>query len=258
MADETSTTGTESSQESTTATTETASTEAANVTTGGDTSTDTGASDDTTLLGSSTADTGTGDDKGADGKVVEGKAEPKSDTESGIPGSYELKPFKVGEGESAATIEIDSTLLETVTPGLKEAGITQAQLDKLAPVVPAIQEAALKQLNDGFSKTRADWSKQATEDPEIGGAKLDETKLLAAKALDHFGARSEIKDGKETNEFRVLLNESGLGNHPVMLKIFRNVGAAISEDANLVRNTQETSARKSREEINYPNDVPKS
>ena len=57
-----------------------------------------------------------------------------------------------------------------------------------------------------------------------------ETTRLAARARDHYGAPSEIKDGKETNEFRVLLNESGLGNHPVMIRMFRSIGADLSEE----------------------------
>lgn len=258
MADET--TDTATSTETTTATTESAATtETASAAAEGGATSDAGASDDVSIVGSSTADTGAGDTKSEGGKEGESKPTAETDTQPSVPEAYELKPFTVGEGEGASTVEIDASLLETVTPGLKEAGITQEQLEKLAPsVVPAIQEQALKQLNDSYAATVADWAKEAKADPEIGGAKFDESRQLAAKALDHFGAKSEKNDkGEETNPFRKMLNESGLGNHPVMLRMFRNIGASLSESSEFVRNTNETAAKKSREEINYPNDLPK-
>jgi hypothetical protein len=215
-----------------------------------------GQGDDASLLGSATADTGTGDDKGGTGKTE--TAAPAKDDAAGVPEAYELKAFTVGEGDAATEVQIDSGLLETVTPGLKDAGVTQEQLDKLAPLVPAIQEATLKQMNDEFSATRAAWAKQAQDDPEIGGKNFTDTVRLAAAALDHFGARSEIKDGKETNEFRKLLNESGLGNHPVMLRMFRDIGASLGEDGTFVRATAVAEPPKTRAEILYPDDQPKS
>jgi hypothetical protein len=242
----------------TTETSTTSSTETADATATVPTA-DAGEADDTTLLGSATAGEGAGDGESADSK------EPPTPTpapdDSGVPEAYELKAFKVGEGDDATEVHIDSGLLETVTPGLKDAGVTQAQLDKLAPMVPAIQEATIRQMNDNFAATRADWAKQTLDDPEIGGKNLNETRLLAAKALDHFGAKSEIKeiDGKkvETNEFRKLLNESGLGEHPVMIRMFRNIGAAVSEDGTFVRNTIEPETKLSREQRLYPDDQPK-
>lgn len=253
MADQTDTTDT-----STTQTTTDTSTSGGGNDAGGTASTaavDTpGSADDTTALGSAGADTGAGDTK-SDSQAPPSPTPVPDD--AGVPEAYELKSFKVGEGESASEVKIDASLLETVTPGLKEAGVTQAQLDKLAPMVPAIQEASLKQMNDEFAATRADWAKQAKADPEIGGNNWAETIQLAGKALDQFGAKSEIVDGKETNEFRKLLNESGLGEHPVMIRMFRNIGAAASEDSTFTRNTTAVETPKSREERMYPNDQPK-
>jgi hypothetical protein len=123
--------------------------------------------------------------------------------------------------------------------------------------VPEIQTAAVKQMNDEFAKVRADWAKEAQNDPEIGGKNWAETQRLAAKALDHFGARSEIVDGEETNPFRKLLNESGMGNHPVFIRMFRDIGEASSEDGTFVRNNHATEQKLSREQKNYPEDQPK-
>lgn len=257
----TDTTATTTSDTTTGTTTDaTTTTGATDATTDSDTTgdgTSVAASDDATALGSAATNDGTGDDKsgktedGKDGKGDEGKADAPPET-------YELKPFKVGEGDDAAEVQIDTALLETITPTLKEAGLTQAQLDTLAPkVVPAIQEQVLKAQADEFATTRAQWAKEAREDTEIGGKNWKPSLALAAKALDHFGAPSEKNDkGEETNPFRVLLNQSGLGEHRVMVKMFAKIGAAISEDGTFARSEGPT-VKKSREEVLYPDDVPK-
>jgi hypothetical protein len=64
------------------------------------------------------------------------------------------------------------------------------------------------------------WVEQVKADKDIGGDKLDENLGIARKALDHFGT-PELKD---------VLNASGLGNHPAVIKAFVKAGKAISED----------------------------
>lgn len=244
MADETTnTTETETSTETTNVSTETAdatkATPAADQDAGGE---------DASVLGAAATDDGAGDDAGGDDKGKEDSA--ADDAGAAVPERYELKPFTVGEGENATTFEIDSGLLETVTPKLKEAGVSQAQIETLAPaVVPEIQKQVLQQQADAFATTKADWAKAAADDPEIGGKQWKETQVLAARALDHFGA-------PKGSEFRQLLDETGLGNHPVMIKMFRNVGAALSEDPTFAQGDSKIQ-KKSREEELYPEDVPK-
>lgn len=85
------------------------------------------------------------------------------------------------------------------------------------------QDAAQK-LVDQFASTQArrvaDWREQTINDPEIGGPKLDENLAYAAKAREMFGS----------DEFTTLMNMTGLGNHPAVVKAFINIGKAISED----------------------------
>ncbi len=155
-------------------------------------------------------------------------------------------------------VDLDQTLVEKATPLLKDLRLTNDQANKLVGMVPEIQQRTLQALNDDFTATRAGWAKQTREDPEIGGQNLPETISLASRALDKFGAQS-AKDskGNETNEFRALLNDSGLGDHPVMLRMFREIGKLVGEDNGLVRGDQNPQTKKSREEILYPDDVPK-
>jgi hypothetical protein len=64
------------------------------------------------------------------------------------------------------------------------------------------------------------WAEQVNTDQEIGGDKLAENLAVARKAVDAFGSPG-LKD---------LLNSTGLGNHPEVVKAFFKAGKAISED----------------------------
>ena len=142
----------------------------------------------------------------AEGTKTEGEQEKKPE---GAPESYE---FKAPEG-----VQFDDALIGAFSEVAKDLNLPQEQaqkvLDKMAPVMQARQ---LEQLQ----AARADWAESAKTDKEFGGEKLAENLGMAKKALDTFA----------TPELRALLNESGLGNHPEVIRMFYRTGKAISED----------------------------
>ncbi len=219
------------------------------------------AGDDSSSLLGSAADAGTGG-QGADGAAaaadggIDGSGD-GNEAQAEVPETYQLKYEVKGEGDEMVAGDLDPTLVEKATPILKDLKLTNDQANKLVGMVPEIQQRTLQALNDDFTATRAAWAKQTKEDSEIGGRNMAETLSLAGRALDKFGAPS-VKDaqGNETNEFRALLNDSGLGDHPVMLKMFREIGKLVGEDNGLIRSDSNPQSKKSREEILYPDDVP--
>lgn len=134
-----------------------------------------------------------------------------------VPESYE---FTAPEG-----VELLDGAKEAYAEIAKELKLTQEQaqaaFEKLATKGQANQQAR-------FEAIKADWGQQATTDQEFGGDKLQENLAVAKKALDTFG----------TPELTKLLNESGLGNHPEIIRAFYRAGKAISEDSNLVTGRQ--------------------
>ena len=72
---------------------------------------------------------------------------------------------------------------------------------------------------DAHAKQVKDWGAELAADKEIGGAKEAETRTLAAKAL------SLAPPG-----VREVLEASGLGNYPPMVRWARAIGKALSED----------------------------
>jgi hypothetical protein len=131
------------------------------------------------------------------------------DSRYGAPETYD---FKAPEGQ-----QFDTEVLSVFQEAAKELNLSQdaAQkiLDKMAPTVQARQMQQLEQI-------RTDWANQATADKEYGGESLNENLAIAKKSLDAFG----------TPELRSLLQESGLGNHPEVIRFMFRAGKAISED----------------------------
>ncbi len=94
---------------------------------------------------------------------------------------------------------------------------------------------------------RKAWAEEAAADPEIGGAKWEDSKTTAAKALDLLGF-------EKGSPFRNLLNDSGLGNHPDMIRAFVKIGTVIGEDSDFVRGGTGAQPKTSAAERLYPND----
>lgn len=134
----------------------------------------------------------------------------------GAPDKYEFKPV---EGRN-----LDSETMSTFAEVAKELDLSQdaAQkiLDRMAPTMAQRQQAQIEAI-------RNEWVAAAKSDSEFGGDKLSENLSVARKALDQFG----------TPELRALLNESGLGNHPEIIRMMYRAGKAISEDTYVGRSS---------------------
>lgn len=140
--------------------------------------------------------------EGEGSKADEGKPQ-------GAPESYE---FKAPEGST-----LDDAVIGQFSEVAKELNLTQdaAQkiLDKMAPAMAARQVEQVEAIRSG-------WADEARVDKEFGGDKLNENLGTAKRALDQFG----------TPELRTLLKETGMGNHPEVIRFMYRAGKAISED----------------------------
>ena len=133
--------------------------------------------------------------------------DPKA-TEPVVPESYELK---MPDG-----VQLDSAAAEEFTAIAKELKLDQAAAQKLADIGAKM---ATRQA-EAHAQLVETWTEQVKTDKDIGGDKLDENLGVARKAIDTFGSP----------ELKALLNSTGLGNHPEVVKLAFKVGKAISED----------------------------
>lgn len=133
----------------------------------------------------------------------------QADVRYGSPENYDFKP---PEGRN-----YDPEVMKVYTEVAKELNLSQdaAQklLSKLGPPVEARQARELEQL-------RTVWTNDSKADTEFGGERLTENLAIAKKSLDQFGTPGLLS----------LLNESGLGNHPEIIRFFYRAGKAIGED----------------------------
>lgn len=125
-----------------------------------------------------------------------------------IPEDYELA---MPEG-----IELDKAAAEEFTALAKELKLDQATAQKFADVGAKMAQRQV----EAHAKLVESWTESVKTDKEIGGDKLPENLGIARKAIDAFGSDS----------FKAMLNQSGLGNHPEVVKFAYKVGKAISED----------------------------
>lgn len=139
-------------------------------------------------------------------------AEGQDKTEDKPQGAPETYEFSAAEGQ-----EFDPAVIAQFSEVAKELNLPQESaqkvLDKMAPALAAQQENAI-------AAARADWVAQTKADTEIGGPELAQKIALANTTFEKFG----------TPELRALLDKSGLGDHPEMLRWAHRVGKAISED----------------------------
>jgi predicted transcriptional regulator len=140
----------------------------------------------------------------------------------------------LGKPENYDFSKLENDVSETVSTAFsdiaKELDLSQSAaekiLDKMSPVMQ-------KHNRESADKMIADWTEQTKKDSEIGGSRLKENTTLAVKALDKFG----------NDSFRNLLNESGLGNHPEVIRFLSKIGKTTTVDTELVSGNKVGSGR---------------
>lgn len=144
----------------------------------------------------------------AEGGKTEGEQQGQKKAE-GAPEQYEFTP---PEGK-----EFSPEVIGAFSDVARELNLTneqaQAAIDKLAPAFAAREAQAMEQAREA-------WAGEASSDKEFGGEKFTENLSVAKKAVDAFASP----------ELRALLEETGLGNHPEVIRVFYRAGKAISED----------------------------
>lgn len=172
-------------------------------------------------------------------KPVEGEAPKPADkpAEEAKPVEY---TFKLPEG-----VEFKGELFDELKTTAKELGLTQEQAQRVADLGAKQAQGFAAQLLEQQKTLTTEWANQTTTDKEIGGDKLPENLAVAKKALDTFGSP----------ELKTLLNQSGLGNHPDIVRFMVKAGRAISEDGKLITGSaaQADRAAKPIENRLYPN-----
>ena len=100
--------------------------------------------------------------------------------------------------------------------------------------------------NTSVEQAKQQWKDASRADPEIGGDNFNKTAELSRRVVEKFGNEA----------FRKLLNETGFGNYPEVLRFFSKVGAAFSEDQLRPGSASSGGTTKSKEEILFGGTTP--
>ncbi|MGU3629847.1 protease [Comamonas sp. C24C] len=165
----------------------------------------------TTLM---TAEADATNDGATNAEAAEKQPAKAADKPEGAPEAY--KDFTLPDG-----VKLEGEAADAFKGLAKELNLTQDQAQKLA-------DLGAKQAQDGQARqaeilkaANAEWTAQSQADKEFGGENLSQNLAIARKAMDTFA----------TPELKQLLTESGLGNHPEVIRMFFRTGKAISEDS---------------------------
>jgi hypothetical protein len=156
-----------------------------------------------TLINSATAE----DDEPETTEGVEENPEEKSE---GAPEDY--GDFEMGEG-----VEIVPELMDKAKGLFKELNLTKEQAQKLVGVQTEAVQTMVKTLQDNWTKQVSEWE---TETIKELGADYKKELACAAKVRDRFF----------DDDLKKLVDESGLGNNPALVRAMIKIGKTISED----------------------------
>lgn len=161
-------------------------------------------------------------------------AKPAGEAGGGDQPVVEYKDFTLPEG-----VTLDSALLEQATPIFKELGLSKEQAQKLVNL--KAQES--QQQADAFNQQLETWRTSAKADKEYGGDLFEANIALARSAMNRVG----------TPELKQLLNDSGVGDHPEVIRLMVRVGKMTAED-NPTKG-RPAAVKQDNAAILYPNDT---
>lgn len=163
------------------------------------------------------------DQQDSDESSVESETS-EQETKEGAPEKYEFNN-EVADAPDVLDPEVLTAFGEVAKELDLPQDAAQKVLDKVAPVIQARQAEQVE-------KARIDWAEESKSDQEFGGETFETNLEVAKTALNAFG----------TDPFKQLLSESGLGNHPEVIRFMYRAGKAISEDS-YVGNSQGANAQ---------------
>jgi hypothetical protein len=169
---------------------------------------------------------------GADAQPAEGEAakEGEGEQQQGAPEEY--AEFTVPEG-----FELDQEVGAKFSEMARGLNLTQEQAQGLVglqnELMQKYEDQRQESLTQALEAQRNRWADEIRNDPEVGGAQFDSTVQTAMKAMQAFGS----------DDLRQLLNESGIGNHPAVVKLFHKIGKGMSEDTMVQPGTQSSTER---------------
>ena len=132
-----------------------------------------------------------------------------------VPETYDLK---LPDGS-----RLDPSRVEKIASLAKERKLSNEAAQEILTREHEVVEGYASAQQTAYQQQQEAWSTALKTDKELGGDNLNKKVELASRVVNRFG----------TEEFKKALNETGLGNHPELVRVFARVAEKLGED-NLV------------------------
>jgi len=159
-----------------------------------------------------------------------------SESKPAVPQAYALK---LPEGSP-----LEAAQLEKIASYAKEQGLSEEQAQKLVERESAAVSGFVESQKEIVKKQVDAWMADTKSDKEIGGDAFNQNVELAKRVVQKYGSPS----------LQQALNETGLGNHPELVRFCLRIGKSMADDQ-LVLPGAQSGGRKSAEEIFYGSDT---
>lgn len=164
-----------------------------------------------------------GEQKAAEGSTLEAGNTGAEGTQTTTTETEGAKPAAeaeiVYEFTAPEGVTLDKARVESFTALAKE---LKLPADKAQAMVDLVTQVEV-QRHQEHDELKAKWADEIANDKVLGGDKLQETLATATKVYS-------LLPAEEAESFKQLLNLSGFGNHPSMVRLLHAVGTALSED----------------------------
>ena len=169
------------------------------------------------------------------------------------------EPFEIPEGFS-----MNDEQLSDVTAFAKDLGLDQANAQKAVDKHFEMLAKVRDQGTQAQESMHQEWAASVRSDKEFGGGDLQENISGARKAMNAFSEPAKDAKGKavlhkegpmkgqQMTEIEVLMNESGWGNHPAMIRVFHRINKAMSADSFVTGQIAPPATKKTQAETMYP------
>lgn len=115
---------------------------------------------------------------------------------------------------------LDESAVERIAGFAKERGLSKEQAQEILNQQHEAVAQALESQRQRVDQVADAWREQVLKDKEIGGDNYMEKIEVAHRAVKKFASDDFIK----------ALNETKLGNHPELVRVFYRIGLAMNED----------------------------
>jgi hypothetical protein len=118
-------------------------------------------------------------------------------------------------------LEVDNKLVDGFKAVAKELKLDSAGAQKIADVYATIAQEHAKAADEAKAAQQAQWREAAKSDKAFGGKDFEANIKAASLAVQKYGGPELVQ----------LLNETGYGDHPAVIRAFAAIAKASAEDS---------------------------